>query len=234
MSNLESDIKENIELSKSLIEENDRIFTDIVCYLRVSKLTDEKQEEIISDILRMFLDWQEEGDTVESMLGGDYKKFADNIILAVDPKTHILKTIKKYLGFTVEGFCMIFTVDFIFLYLPKFAKGSADFNVTYDYTLPMLLSVLIAVFIFCILVNYIGKNAFELSKKHFSKLADFIYGCSAIGLLMFFLLLSKVSPIVIFSINIRYVIGIIIVYWVYKGVKKAMKCFKHSKLEVMN
>ena len=165
------------------------------------------------------------------MLGEDYKKFADNIISAVNPKKHVLKTIKKYLGFTVEGFCMIFTIDFVFLYLPKFAKGSSDFKITYDYTLPMLLRGLIAVAIFFILTNYIGKNAFELSKKHFSKLADFIFGCSAMALMILLLLLSKLSPIIVFSINIRYVIGIIVVYWVYKGVKKTMKCFKYSKLE---
>ncbi|MBU3091475.1 hypothetical protein KPL35_05245 [Clostridium sp. CF011] len=223
MSNVESDIKENLKLSKSLTEENDRIFTDIVCYLRVSNLSDEEQEEIISDILRMFLDWQEEGNTVKSMLGEDYKKFADNIISAVNPKTHVLKTIKKYLGLTIEGFCMIFTVDFIFLYLPKLAKGSADFNVTYDYTLSMLLNGLIAVAIFSISINYIGKNAFELSKKHYSNLANFIFGCSAMGLIILLLLSSKLSPIIVFSINIRYIIGIIAVYWVYKGVKKIMK-----------
>ena len=199
--------------------------------MRVSNLSDEEQEEIISDILRVFLDWQEEGNTVKSMLGEDYKKFADNIISAVNPKKHVLKTIKKCLGFTVEGFCMIFTIDFVFLYLPKFAKGSPDFKITYDYTLPMLLCGLIAVAIFFILTNYIAKNAFELSKKHFSKLADFIFGCSAMGLMILLLLSSKLSPIIVFSINIRYVIGIIVVYWGYKGVKKTMKCFKYSKLE---
>ncbi|MBU3178656.1 hypothetical protein KPL47_20300 [Clostridium estertheticum] len=98
-----------------------------------------------------------------------------------------------------------------------------DFNVTYNYTSDMLLRGLIAVSIFLILINYIGKNSFELSKKHFSKLADFIFGCSAAVLLILLVLISKLSPIVIFSINIRYVIGIIAVYWVYKGVKKIMK-----------
>ena len=54
MSKAERERKENFELSKSLTKENDEIFTDIVCYLRVSDLTEEDQEEIISDILGCF------------------------------------------------------------------------------------------------------------------------------------------------------------------------------------
>ena len=113
MSKLNREIKENLKLSKSLTEENDGILTDIVCYLRVSNLSDEEQEEIISDILRMFLDWQEEGKTVESMLGEDYKRFADNIIAAVNPKKNIFKRIKKYFVILVEFSCFMLTIDFI-------------------------------------------------------------------------------------------------------------------------
>ncbi|MBZ9607356.1 hypothetical protein G9F73_005900 [Clostridium estertheticum] len=119
---------------------------------------------------------------------------------------------------------MIFTVDFVFLYLPKLVKKNLDFNVTYDYTSSMLLRALFAASIFLILINYIGKNAFELSKKHFSKLADFIFGCSVAVLLMLLILTTKLGVyIVIFSLNICYMIGIIVVYWVYKGIKKIIK-----------
>jgi len=216
--------KENIKLSEGLMGDYDRIFTDIVCYLRVSNISEEEQEEIISDTVMMFLDWQEEGKTVDSMIGKDYKKFAENIISAVNPKLNVLKTIKKYLGLTIECFCMIFTVDFVFLYLPKLIKKNPDFNVTYDYTSSMLLRALFVASIFLILVNYIGKNAFELSKKHFSKLADFIFGCSAAVLLILLILTPKLGlGIVIFSLNIRYMLGIIVVYWIYKGIKKIIK-----------
>lgn len=173
-------IEENIKLSEGLMGEYNRIFTDIVCYLRVSNVSEEEQEEIISDTVMMFLDWQEEGKTVESMIGKDYKKFTESIISAVNPKLNVLKTIKKYLGLIIECFCMIFTVDFVFLYLPKLLKRNPDFNVIYNYTSDMLLRGLIAASIWLILVNYIGKNAFELSKKHFSKLTNFIFGCSNI------------------------------------------------------
>ncbi|MBU3135322.1 hypothetical protein KPL39_03465 [Clostridium gasigenes] len=223
MSKAERDRKENFKLSKGLMEENNRIFTDIVCYLRVSNISEEEQEEIISDILRMFLDWQEEDKSVESMVGKDYKKFSENIISAIQPKKSMLKTIKGYLGIIGEGFCIMFTIDFIFLYFPKFVKGNFEFNFTYDYTLAMLLRALITVTIACIFIQYIGKNTFEISKKQFSKLANFIFGCSLGGLMVLLILLSKLNHIVIFSVNIRYIIGAIVVYWVYKVVKKIIK-----------
>ena len=92
MSKVDMECKENLELSKSLTKENNEIFTNIVVYLRMSDLSGEEIEEIISDILRMFLDCQQEGKSIESMVGGeDYKKFTEDIISALNPK----KTVSK-------------------------------------------------------------------------------------------------------------------------------------------
>lgn len=222
MSKVEKDRKENNKLSKNLTKENDRIFTDIVCYLRVSNISEVEQEEIISDILRMFLDWQEEGKSIESMVGEDYKKFTENIISAVNPEKSVPKKIKEYLGILIEVFCILITIDFAFLYFPKLLKGNFNFNLTYEYELTMLIRFIIIFIVSCSFVNYICKNSFELSKKSFSKLPIFIFGFSASGLLILWGVLSEpLKQVVIISVNIRYVIGVIIVYWIYKGVKKA-------------
>lgn len=219
MNSTEISRKENYELSKNLSAENDLIFTDIVCYLRVSDIGEEDQEEIISDILRMFLDWQEEGKSVESMIGENFKKFADNIILAVNPKRSILKKVKEYLDILIEGFCILLTIDFVFSYLPRMVKG--NLYLSYEFTAGWLMGVLIIVAVASLLVNYICKNSFELSKKRHSKLENFIFGCSFAIFNIFLVLISiLLKDVVIASINIFYVIGIIMVYWIYKGVKK--------------
>lgn len=224
MSKAEKERKENFELGKSLMEENGIIFTDIVCYLRVSDINEEEQEDIISDILRMFLDWQEEGKSIENMVGENYKKFTDDIISAVNPKKDIFKKTKEYLVILVGFSCLMLTIDFIFLYLPKLLKGNLDYNITYNYTLGMLINTLYILIIATTVVTYIGKNSFELSKKHSSKLQNFIFGCSAAGLIILSIVLSMtLRHIVILSINIRFVLGIIVVYWIQKGVKKIMK-----------
>ena len=192
--------------------------------MRVSNLSDEEQEEIINDILRMFLDWQEEGKTVESMLGDDYKKFADNIIAAVNPKKTIFKRIKKYFVILLDFSCFMLTIDFIFEYLPKLLKGTHDLNLIYNYTLVMLVSNLFIIIGASVLVTYIGKTSFSFLNNRFYKLEKFAFVCGIVAFLVLPYVFSlKLSPIVIFSTNIRYVIIIIVIYRVYKGVKKIVE-----------
>lgn len=223
MSKTDRERKENFELGKSLTEENGIIFTDIVCYLRVSNINEKEQEEIISDILRMFLDWQEEGKSLENMVGGNYKNFTDDIISAMNPKKDIFKKTKEFLVLLVQVSCLILTIDFIISYLPKLLKGNHDFNLTYNYTLAILVNTLLIIIVATTLVTYICKSSFAFSNKCSSKLENFIFGCSIAGFIILSVVLSMtLRHIVILSINIRFILGIIVVYWVYKGVKKTM------------
>jgi len=228
MSKAERERKENFELGKSLTKENNEIFTNIVCYLRVSDLTEEDQEEIISDILRMFLDCEAEGKSIASMVGEDYKQYTESIISAVNPNKTVYQKVKEYLPAIVGMFFVLLTIDFIFSTLPKFVKGNFDFNLPYNYTLDMLIKTLMIMIIATTMVTYIGKKGFELSRIRNSRRKHFIFRFSAGGLFMLFLITSVVlqrtlSNIVIMSINIQFVIAIIIVFWIYVLVKKVMK-----------
>ena len=156
---VEKERKDNFELSKSLTKENNEIFTNIVVYLRVSDLTEEEQEEIISDLLRMFLDWQAEGKPVESMVGEDYKQYADKIISAANPKKTISKRVKEYLPVIIGAFFALLTIDLVFLTLPILLKGNLDFNSPYNYTLDKLINTIMILIIAITTVNYIGKNS---------------------------------------------------------------------------
>lgn len=224
MKNVEILRKENIEFGKSLIKENNKVFTDIVCYLRVSNLNEENQEEIISDIIRMFLDCQENDKPIESVIGNDYKQFTDNIILAMNAKFSIINKIKEYCTIAIMGFCILLTIDFVFLYLPKMIKEGFNFNYQYPIELDTIIRCIVIIVVSCAIFDYIGKNSFELSKKHFSKLSNFIFGASVATFIMFLALLPKLTGnIVILSVNIIYIIGIIVIYWGYQGIKKIVK-----------
>ena len=228
MNKAERERKENFELGKSLTKENNEIFTNIVCYLRVSDLTEEDQEEIISDILRMFLDCEAEGKSIASMVGEDYKQYTENIISAVNPNKTVYQKVKEYLPAIVGIFFVLLTIDFVFSTLPKFVKGNFDFNLPYNYTLDMLIKTLMIMIIATTMVTYIGKKGFELSRIRNSRRKHFIFRFGAGGLFMLFLITSVVlqrtlSNIVIMSINIQFVIAIIVVFWIYVLVKKVMK-----------
>lgn len=220
MSSIDEKRKENNRISEDLNEENLEMYTDFVCYLRVSDLSEEEQEEILSDVLLMFLEWQQDGKLIEDMVGGDLKKFADDTIAAVNPHKTIIQKIKENLGIVIEGFCIMLTIDFVFLYSSKIIKGNV--NMTYDYDLSMLFRTVIFIGIAYWIINYIGKNSFEVkrSKKH-NKLANFIFGASITGLIIFTVIMSKIlSSIIIFSLNIICVATVIGIYWIYKGVNK--------------
>lgn len=224
MKNIELIRKENIEFSKSLTKENDTIFTDIVCYLRVSDLSEESQEEIISDILRMFLDCQEGGKPIESVIGNDYKEFTDSIIVAVNPNISVFDKIKEYLAMVIMVFCLLLTIDFVFEYIPKIIKEGFSINNQYPVTLSTVIKYLIIMVVACAIINYIGKNSFKLSQKHFSILSNFILGAGVAIFIIFLAFLPKlIGNIVILSVNVMYVIGIITIYWTHKLIKKVAK-----------
>ncbi|MCB2307288.1 hypothetical protein LGL08_10080 [Clostridium estertheticum] len=77
-----------------------------------------------------------------------------------------------------------------------------------------------------ILVTYIGKTSFSFLNNRFYKFEKFAFVCGIVVLLVLPYVLSlKISHIVIFSTNILYIIGIIVIYWVFKGVKKIMNYY---------
>lgn len=220
MSSIAQKRKDNNKISKNLTEENLKIYTDFVCYLRVSDLREEEQEEIINDVLLMFLQWQQEGKSIENMVGGNLKKFADDTIAAVNPHKTMIKKVIENLGIIIECFCIMLTIDFVFLYLNKVIKGNT--NISYDFDLSMLFRGVIFISLAFYIINYIGKNSFDLSRKgKHSKLSNFIFGVCIASLIIFTILISKVlSGKVIFSLNIIYVAVVIGVYWFYRGVRK--------------
>lgn len=230
MNSMEMLRNENLRFSENLTDRNNKIFTDIVIYLRVSNLNEESQEEIISDILRMFLDCQENDKPIENMIGQDYKQFTDNIILAMNPKVSIMNKVKEYSKIAIMGFCILLTIDFIFEYLPKMIKEGFNLNYQYPIELGTIIKYIIIMIVACAIFDYIGKNSFELSKKHFSKLSKFIIGAVFAAFSIFLALLPKLTGnIVILSVNISYILGIIVIYWAYQGIKKAVKLYDNKQ-----
>lgn len=80
-------LKENNELENKLgIEEND-ILTDIVVYIRGSKISEYNQEIVRRDITNMLIEGQERGQAVRDVIGDDYKAFCDAVIAEMPEMT---------------------------------------------------------------------------------------------------------------------------------------------------
>lgn len=78
-------LEENNRLEEALSEESKTLLTDMVVYLRGSRISTWEQEQVRRDMTQMLLDAQARGDKPEDVLGPDPKAFCDSVIEALPP-----------------------------------------------------------------------------------------------------------------------------------------------------
>ena len=162
--------KENNKLDKKLNKEYRNTLTDMMVYIRGSKINEYNQELIYSDLVNMMLEAQNRGEDVRSLIGGDYKNFCDNILMEIEMETPKERVITK-----IKNGLLYFTVIFLVLLFPKIPR-IIDGGISLD-SIPLtlgevaggLLIVSVAIFI----VEYICRTSFEESKT--KKFGSFIF-----------------------------------------------------------
>lgn len=80
-------LKENNQREKLLTPVSQAAMTDIVVYLRGRDLSEYHQEEVRRDIQEMVLEAEGRGETMETVIGEDYKTFCDEIVSAFPPRS---------------------------------------------------------------------------------------------------------------------------------------------------
>lgn len=200
-------IKQNYKFSKQLTPENERIFTDIVCYLRTSDIDELQAEEAIQQILDMFLSAQHRGEAISDVIGSDYKEFCNEIIHS-SSKQRFSSKVLTFLELLLFCMVLMWVIDLAFAILPQIIKNK-QINLEYTVTLGFLARVFTVLAIAYALINYIGRNSFQLAKK--SRKKFFIFGC-LFGL--FILLPAFISYLlkdfVLFTTELHY-IGLILI-----------------------
>jgi DNA-binding ferritin-like protein (Dps family) len=210
--------KENLKISRKLNYENLKKYNDIVCYITVNSinLNRKEKEEIISDILDMFLRCEEEGKPIEEVIGNDHKVFCDSIIQSVVPKENKAWC---YFNRIITTIGDAITIYFTIMYIPTVIKNR-DF-VRCSVNKSNIITIMIFEFICCALVNYFKKNLSKLSKRKSSKKEKILLG-SGYGLvaLLIAMMAYKLPNCILFSVSAYYVIFIVGIYWLYKLVIK--------------
>lgn len=102
----------NNELDKKQSEENNAVMTDIVCYLRVSNISEHDQEVVRHDLLEMVLSAQERNEDIRTVFGEDYKSFCDEII-AVFPQKNKKAKILDCIDMIISCTAIIGAIDII-------------------------------------------------------------------------------------------------------------------------
>ena len=221
MSDLKELIKKNIELSKKLTPKNHEIYTDIAVYLMTSSLDELETEEILQEIIGMFLEAQQRGEDIEKVIGEDYQSFCDSIIESVQPKKFTWQKAFRYLEIVILGFGCLWIIDLACSYLPRMIINGRlifDYQVNLGFLLVAAINTLAAVLI----VDYIGKKSFKLRKDKDSIKNKLILVVAFIGIVALDVFVwQNTESYVLFSLKVYYIAAVIIgLYLLVKIIKK--------------
>lgn len=78
-------LEENNRAEKALSTRGQGLLTDIVVYLRGSRISTWEQEQVRRDITQMLLDAENRGESAEAVIGPDPQGFCDSIIAELPP-----------------------------------------------------------------------------------------------------------------------------------------------------
>ncbi|MEG1315710.1 MAG: hypothetical protein RR313_10080 [Anaerovoracaceae bacterium] len=156
--NVKKLLNENNELEKEISKESNELYTNMIVYMRVSQLSAYNQEVVRRDIANMVIDGEKRGETIDTIIGGDYKSFCEEIIKVFPPKTKKEKTMET-VGMLLMCLYILFPIVIIKDTIKNIMAGEALFDFTL--TLGDVIDFAIIVFLANFIVNKICKGAFE-------------------------------------------------------------------------
>lgn len=190
----------NNELDKQINSENQEIFTDMICYLRCSGISEYDQEIVRQDLSEMVISAQSRGENIHSVIGGDYKAFCDNVISSLP-----LQTATQKLCCSLSTVCLcasilitintVISTETVHILRSLFSGAQPNFNITFSQG-----SAALSVFVFLaavLIVKSIAKNAFQTEHKR--KYLPVIFG-ALFGVACWFILSIGKAPLL--TVNI--------------------------------
>lgn len=206
--------KRNNQLELNLNQENQNTLTDIVVYLRTSNISEYQQEVVRKDIMDMMIDGEHRGMDMHDVIGEDYKEFCDNILVELPKQKPFEKVLAMISPICLYGWIVIVLWFLTSLLEVFFGNG----------TFPMLplrvgdfISYAVLIFVSIFIVDYIGRNSFEVeSKKFFSKSNQKFIFYIIIWLVLFVLSRLLLNDIIY---HISFYVGVILLVILYFGYK---------------
>lgn len=180
--------------TKALLQENNHretllsadfqsVQTDMVVYLRASRLPFSLQESVRRDILDMFQEGQERGASPAEVIGMDYKDFCDALLQELPKnncRTHVLCTIRDA--------SLVFCAGIGALFLPDLAVSLLTHTPFLTLTLGKLIFLAILITFAYTLVAHICKNAFTPTEKQKSLTQSLHFLWLFLGFILLFFL----------------------------------------------
>ncbi|NLX83721.1 MAG: hypothetical protein GXZ04_07925 [Clostridiales bacterium] len=214
--------KINNQLDKQISKDNQPLFTDMMVYLRGADISELHQEQVRQDVTQMILAAQERGESLDDLIGGDYKAFCDEVIASLPGKTTRQKVIDALdIAVTALAFLLpiltLMSKDFIAMIRDLFAGRPNDLRL--PVTLGQVLAIGFILLASLLLVRLMTKRALS-SRTTWSKvllglLIGFVFAGS-------FLMTIKLSHIVLFSLHVLIILGIsLVLYASHKALERS-------------
>lgn len=193
--------EQNNILDTQIRNENQAVFTDMICYLRGSDISDYDIEVVRQDLTEMVLSAQSRGENINSVIAGDYKEFCDNVIANLPPKT-----VKQKFVDAIDIICWVLSILFlIHIVISKetisiiesiISRKEVDWNISVSVgsAVSMVLILLLA----NLIVNIIMKNVFRKENQQKRTLGFF---AGAVFMLLL-IMLAWLGKSTLFTINI--------------------------------
>lgn len=155
-------LEENNRLEEALSPESNALLTDMVVYLRGSRISTWEQEQVRRDLTQMLLDAEARGDKPEAVIGPDPKSLCDSIIEALPPTSRW----KSFFSVLRDGLLSVTVLAAIWLVfgILEGVLGVGSWpNLTL--TLGQLLSGVSILFIACGVVYWICRSSFSVNQN---------------------------------------------------------------------
>lgn len=193
--------EQNNMLDEKINEENQEMFTNMICYLRGANISEYDVEVVRQDLTEMILSAQKRGESIDSVIGGDYKEFCDEVIANIPPKTKKQRLIEG-LDISCWGLSILFLIKIVIskdtIIMIKNMIDREPVSLKVSVSIGGAISIALIIILANLIVNFIIKNSFRKEGKH-ENLVVFIIGVVIFSILSLLVWLGKET---LFTINI--------------------------------
>ncbi|MGT2933602.1 hypothetical protein [Streptococcus catagoni] len=185
--------KENSTLEKELDKVYSDDYSNMIVYMRGTKINGFHQEEIRNDLINLLLEGQKRGESLEDVFGQDKQAFIDDVIASAPTMT----ATENFLSQLSLVLTLILNFSFIFIFgdlLTFFLEHLVKHNqvpLRMTITWLDLISMLVIIGVSIAIVKMIIKGTYILSDKVMRR--RFIFYCLLIFILIFSLLFLNQS-----------------------------------------
>ena len=160
--------------SENLSLENKGVFDDIVVFIRVSNIKTRDVEEFLQQILDSFLNAEQQGVTIETVLGTpDIKNYCKEIVNTYKASYNNLSLCSEYVMYTGMLLLILSIINFITQNLTIIKKyGVSNFTLYLNFNLGVIIQILLVGLMVIAIMAYTKESCFKEHIKGF-KIKEF-------------------------------------------------------------